>query len=274
MFSSFRQTTEQWWGLFLLATSLLTRLPVSLPKASRTGKGSASSKGANQGGANQGGAIGQACMAFPLVGLALGLMAAVVYSLTVSSFGNLGASLLAVATMVFASGAIHEDGLKDSADGIWGGSNKQARLKIMKDPTSGSYGVVALILVLSARVFFLAYLATGEAVFAIIIAAVLSRSAMAIPPFFLMPVGGKLGESFRPKSEHFASCLSVAVLIALLFGGVISGLGATMAAFAVAGVITCVAKLKLGGFNGDICGATQQVTEVAVLAALIFATAS
>jgi len=205
MLASFRKTFSQWWMLFTLATGFLTRFSVGRkPKAEIS--------------------LGQVSMAFPLVGLALGLLASLVYTLTVSSFGSLGASLLAVATMVLASGAIHEDGLKDSADGIWGGSTKQMRLKIMKDPTSGSYGVLALILVLSARIFFLASLPAVDAVSAILVAAVLSRAAMIVPPFFLKPVGGKLGRNLEPKSEHFSTCLSLAILFALLFGDVVSGL--------------------------------------------------
>lgn len=200
------------------------------------------------------------------------MVAALVYQVAIGSFGNLGAALLAVGAMVAITGALHEDGLKDAADGLFGGDTPQRRLQIMKDPTSGSFGVLALLLGLAGRIFFVAWLPPSEAVTALIVAAILSRTAMVAPAFFLTPVGeGKLGKSFRPNNETFATGSALGAVLALLFAGPVGGLGAIMAAIAAAGAMIVLAKRKIGGFNGDICGATQQLAEWAVLMALVLA---
>ena len=242
---------RQWWELSLQAAGFLTCLPLPAPKHRQLGKAAA---------------------AFSLVGLAVGLLAALVYQVTVGSFGNLGAALLAVGAMVAVTGALHEDGLKDAADGLLGGDTPQERLKIMKDPTSGSFGVLALVLSLSGRIFFVAWLPPGDAVRALIVAAILSRAAMVAPAFFLEPVGnGELGKSLRPSNETLATGSVLGAVLALLFAGPVGGLGAIMATIAAAGAMVTLAKKKIGGFNGDICGATQQLAEWMVLVALVLA---
>ncbi len=126
----------------------------------------------------------------------------------------------------------------------------------MKDPASVSFGVLALLLSVAGRVFFIAILSPGDATFALITAAVLSRAAILIPAFFLSPLeGSSLGRSFRPNNETLATGSALAAVLALLFAGPVGGLAAIMAAVAAAGAMTGLAKKRIGGYNGDICGA-------------------
>ena len=93
------------------------------------------------------GAIARATWALPVAGLLVGLAGALVYKIS-SRLGltpNL-AALLALATTALITGALHEDGLADTADGLGGGRTRERKLEIMRDSRIGTYGVCALIL--------------------------------------------------------------------------------------------------------------------------------
>ena len=81
---------------------------------------------------------------FPVVGIGIGLVSAVVLLLADRIWGPVVASLLAVAASIIVTGALHEDGLADTADGLGGGSSVEKRLAIMKDSRIGTYGTLAL----------------------------------------------------------------------------------------------------------------------------------
>ncbi|MEM8578904.1 MAG: adenosylcobinamide-GDP ribazoletransferase, partial [Pseudomonadota bacterium] len=110
----------------LLAALLLSRLP--LPRV----PDAAFAEGA------------RAVWAYPVVGLLLGAFAAGIGALAPTPVIGAG---LALAAMAMMTGALHEDGLADTADGLWGGQSRARRLEIMKDSRIGAYGVLALILV-------------------------------------------------------------------------------------------------------------------------------
>src|ERR1700740_173106 len=82
---------------------------------------------------------------FPVVGIGVGLVSAVVWLLADRIWGPVVASLLAVAASIAVTGALHEDGLADTADGLGGGSSVEKRLAIMKDSRIGTFGTLALV---------------------------------------------------------------------------------------------------------------------------------
>ncbi len=230
------------------ALMLLTRLPVPAARA-------AADRGA------------RAAWAYPLAGLAVGLIAALVGWLAGALPPALAAGLM-LAALVLATGALHEDGLADAADGLWGGQSRARRLEIMADSRIGSYGVVALVLSLGLRWAALASL-SAAAPAALIGAAVLSRAAM---PALMWALPNARGTGLsaatgRPSGTTAAAALGLAALAALPF------LGATLwpsllvlvVATAACGMI---ARARLGGQTGDVLGAAQQVAEVAILVAL------
>jgi len=215
----------------------------------------------------------------PLAGLILALPAA----LTLLAARGLGlgpflAAALAVTVMVLVTGALHEDGLADLADGC-GGATRERRLEIMRDSRLGSYGAIALALSLILRIGALATLADrlgAPAAAALLLAASLSRG-LALAPLALLPPARADGASAsvgRPTRETlgFAAVLGATILglsLAVLpLAGVLSAL--VCAGLAVLGV-TAFARRRLGGQTGDVIGASQQAGEIAALVGLLAA---
>lgn len=220
--------------------------------------------------------IGAAVWAFPLAGLVLGGLAAA--ALWAGLALGLPASLaagLALAAQVALTGALHEDGLADLADGLWGGRDAARRLEIMRDSRIGSYGTLALILSLGLRGQALAWLVAqdaGPAAGAIIVLAMTSRLAPVLLLATLPPARRDgLGHAARdvPGTAILAATL-IALAPALLLPGWLAML-AVQAAL-VAG-LAALARRRLGGQTGDVLGAGQQLAETGGWLALCTAAA-
>ncbi|MDH2310513.1 adenosylcobinamide-GDP ribazoletransferase [Methylobacterium brachiatum] len=219
----------------------------------------------------------------PLAGLILALPAALV--LAAGWWIGLGpflAATLAVAVMVLATGALHEDGLADVADGFGGGATLERRLEIMRDSRIGAYGGAALVLALALRIGALATLLdrTGyAAATALILVAALSRLAALAPMVLLPPArpGGLSASVGRPNRVSLWVALAIGLAVAL--AGVILGLPLRGVALMIlcAGLaalaLTRLARHMIGGQTGDVIGACQQIAEIAALLALVAASA-
>ncbi|WP_246043972.1 adenosylcobinamide-GDP ribazoletransferase [Ruegeria sediminis] len=235
-----------------LALVLLTRLPLPrLPDAVFTRQA-------------------QAAWAFPLAGLAVGLLACGV------GWIGLAADLspwicagLVLATMTFATGAMHEDGLADTADGFWGGFTPERRLEIMKDSHIGTYGVLALVLSQLLRFSAIAALIAGGAFWILPAAAIWSRALMPVM-MAALPNARGAGLSHRVGAPPASACmagLALALALILVVAGTSVMIPALFATLAAA-VLAAIAKAKIGGQTGDILGATQQAAEIGFLLAL------
>lgn len=232
-----------------LALGLLTRLP--LPGQPDMTRGAA------------------AAWAWPLAGIAPALLAGLAIWLS-SGLGPGLSAALALAVMAMVTGAMHEDGLADTADGFWGGWTMERRLEIMKDSHIGTYGVLALILSVLARWSLLAGLVTsGNALPALLAAAMLSRVPMVALMAWMPPArdGGLSRAVGQPPLEAAGIGGGVALLLALMLTGG-AAIWAALAVFLVALGIGALARAKIGGQTGDILGASQQLAEIAVLASL------
>ncbi len=235
-----------------VAIGLLTRLPVKLPQ-------SAYQRGA------------QAAWAFPVVGLVLaGAVSACAGLALWLGFAPEAAAVIALGLSVMMTGGLHEDGLADSADGLWGGWDRDRRLEIMKDSHIGSYGVIALVLTLGAQWWALSALLEARGAFwPLLAAATLSRAAMPVLMSALDHARstGLSHAQGRPSwGVTVIGCL-IAAGIAVIGAG---GTGVTLICVA-AGITAAMAMLahrKIGGQTGDILGATQKITEVALLLVL------
>ena len=130
---------------------------------------------------------------FPIVGFLVGLIIGLsCFGLQWAGLSPVLSSILAVFIGILITGALHEDGLADSADGFGGGQGTLNKLEIMRDSRIGSYGVLALILTLAARVFALSDLPiTYQSIILIICIAMVSRLAMACYLFWLPPCAGR-----------------------------------------------------------------------------------
>lgn len=208
--------------------------------------------------------------AAPLAGAVVGAICGAALLIAVwAGLPALVCALLAVAATMLVTGALHEDGLADTADGLGGGATRERKLEIMRDSRIGTYGVAALIFSVLLRVAALAVLSAGLAVTALIAAHMAGRAMI---PHFLgslpsartdgLSAGvGAVGE----RTAVIALAIGAAALI-LLLGPMTALVAATLlAAWFV--FLKALAQRQLGGHTGDICGALEQGGEIFVLLA-------
>lgn len=220
---------------------------------------------------------------FPGVGWLVGLWGAAVFALLQWGLsgpaGLLAAAVLSTAATAWMTGAFHEDGLADTADGLGGSAERARALEIMKDSRIGSYGAIALVLALGAKCALLAQLAgqgAGRAVAALVAAHVLSR----FMPLLLIRSLPHVGDTAQSKSKPLADAIGNGALaigflwalpaVALLAWahGPVRAAAAVAAASLAAGWMARRLWRRLQGFTGDGLGAVQQLSEIALYLAL------
>lgn len=221
--------------------------------------------------------------AIPLAGTVMGLLGGLaLYMGALAGFPDFLSATLALTVLVLASGAMHEDGLADTADGWGGGRDIAHRLTIMRDSRVGSYGALALMLSLMLRVGALMALMEAftpiQAALALVAASAFSRATgilmlRALPP---ARVDGASAAFGQPSHKAALSCTLMAALIVAVILIPSFGVGATFAGIiaplAALYVMMRASQRLLGGQTGDVAGATQQISEIVfLLAVLIFA---
>nr|WP_309501926.1 adenosylcobinamide-GDP ribazoletransferase [uncultured Roseovarius sp.] len=217
---------------------------------------------------------GAAAWAYPVAGLVIGGIAGLAGCL--ATYFGLPAAIAAVVALtcqVVITGAMHEDGLADSADGLWGGWDRTRRLEIMKDSRIGAYGVIALCLSLLCRwalLWLLFEVSAGGALAAIIATAALSRSAIPVLMWRLPQAraGGLSHSVGAPDGQTVLTGLALGAIAAFILIW-----GSALSAILLAALVTLgagrIARAKIGGQTGDILGAVQQLVEIAVLMAIV-----
>lgn len=246
--TTFRDIAPRLLPDLLSGFALLTRLPV--PGHAPSGAGSA--------------------WAWPLVGAVLGAIGAAAAGVALwlgLTPGVVAVLVLALAAML--TGGLHEDGLSDTADGLFGGWTRVRRLEIMKDSRVGSYGVLALVLLTLARWSALATLLSAGQVWMLIAVGAVSRAPMAVIMATLPNARGD-GLSHatgRPSLPVALAGAALAVAIAFVVAGwsALPMLGLVALATAL---LARSAQARIGGQTGDILGAAQQLAEAAALAVL------
>lgn len=235
------------------ALGLLSRLPV------RVNPDQAQERGA------------RTAWAYPIagavIGILLGLIALAALAIGLAAPVAAGLTLVASALM---TGALHEDGLADTADGFWGGAEPERRLDIMKDSRIGTYGVLALILFSLLKWSALTVLFEQDHVFfALFGTAVLSRLPMVILMQSLPNARGSGLSASQGEPGETAVFASIGIGAVLGFIGI--GGNIFPAVLLTAGLIWLLARTataKIGGQTGDVLGAAQQISEVTVLSVL------
>lgn len=227
------------------------------------------------------GSMGRTARAFPLAGLVIAAPSALLLVLLPHRAETaLLLAFLALTLSTLLSGALHEDGLADSADGLFGGRDREHALTIMKDSRIGAYGVIALILSFGLRTAALAALVVMAptsplAPLALLAAACLSRAIMvwhwqALPP---ARPGGTAAAVGQPSPASRSAALALggvfALVLPLLGGAPPLPLTFAVATAAMAAILFArKVRQTIGGHTGDTIGATQQITETAFLCAL------
>lgn len=221
---------------------------------------------------------------FPGVGWLVGVLSAAVLAGLLAVLPPVAAApwVAAVGCTVFSvllTGAFHEDGLADLADGLGGSYDRERALDIMKDSRIGSFGAIALVLGLLAKLSLLALLLQADAALAVVacwLAHVVSRTA----PLFIIRSLPHVGDTPRSKSKPLADRIGTGSLLAgLVWCGAALALAVWWRPQApwLAGLLGAALGLwwmrrllarRLQGFTGDGLGATQQVCEVTCLLGL------
>ena len=210
---------------------------------------------------------------FPLVGALVGGVGGVAFWVARGAgLPGLPCSILAVAAMVLTTGALHEDGLADTADGLGAGENRAKALDIMRDSRIGSFGATALVLVLLARVTALASLWEPGLVAALLVGAGAASRALMPAVMYLQPsarASGLAAEAGRPEPARVLAAVLVALAISFLALPSGTALRAAIAAAAVGLTAAALLGRRFGGCTGDTLGAVQQLAEVAFYYAVL-----
>ena len=210
---------------------------------------------------------------FPVVGALLGLTGAGTFALSAAlGFPSFLAASVTLCVLILLTGALHEDGLADMADGFGGGRTRDDKLRIMRDSKLGSYGALALILGLMLRVGALTSLANPWNVAAALIAAsTLSRAAMPIA-MTIMDQARKEGlaaNAGRPHPGRAGLGLIIAILIAKLGLPWLHVVIVVVIACLGSALVLILARRQIGGITGDVLGALQQIIEIMGLLTLV-----
>jgi adenosylcobinamide-GDP ribazoletransferase len=249
---------------FLLAIQFFTRIPVTGRLADWVGYSPAM--------------LRNSAAHFPGVGWVVGGLTALVFAAVLAALPAQAASVwvAAVFSTVFSvllTGAFHEDGLADTADGLGGGLTRERALEIMKDSRIGTYGSIALVLALTSKLGLLVLLNqvnTAWPVAALFAAHVTSRLA----PLFLIRAMVHVGDTPHSKSKPLAESIGNSGVLAglvwwsaamaltaflvptlpILAGSIGATLGMAFMAWRL--------HVSLQGFTGDGLGATQQLSEI------------
>lgn len=248
-----------WTDDLAAALRLLTRLPVPRhlpadPDWSRAGR------------------------AYPLVGLLIGSIGALAFVL--AGFLGLPAvlcALLALAATIAVSGALHEDGLADVADGFGGGGDRDRKLAIMRDSRIGTYGVLALLLSVGLRAVALAALGApalgAPALVAAALPAVHALARALLPAVMLgLPLArrdGLAAATGKPRARDVFTALGLGIGAVWLLWGPGTALLLFAVAAALAAGLSWLARRQVGGYTGDLLGAVEQAVETVLLLILV-----
>lgn len=212
-------------------------------------------------------ALSRALLWFPLVGALAGAAAGAVHWLAAKELSPMLSALATLVVLVLLTGAFHEDGLADTADGLGGGWSRERSLEIMRDSRIGSYGTIALVLSLLARWLLLSNLQPGAFFQTVVVAHVLCRWTALPLSFFLGPARGQDGQSARVAQRVTVRTLLFGTLLAIVVSAVMLRWKAWLPLL-VAAVSSLIGGAyfhkRLGGITGDCFGAANQIVEIAI----------
>lgn len=215
----------------------------------------------------------QSVWAFPLVGLIVALIVGVCASIGLAfGLSPAMAAGLALAAQIMITGAMHEDGLADTFDGLWGGWEAARRLEIMKDSRIGAYGVIALNLSLILRWAALwALFSNGSVIAPLVAVAMLSRAPMVVLMCVMKSARSKGLAASQGRPTRHAALLACVIALAgaLVFTGFSGAIVAAVLCAGAAAGLGAIAQAKIGGQTGDILGASQQICEIVALSVLV-----
>ena len=243
-------TMNEWLDDFKTALAFLTRLPMPHPHGAMPRNFVRAHRMFPVVGALIGAAVGLSCLALRAAGLP-----------------DLAAAAVALGAGMLLTGALHEDGLADVADGFGGGRDTAAKLEIMRDSRLGTYGAVVLLVSFTAKLAALAALPDAQIVYGMIAAHALARGVLPVMSLNL-PYARKDGlaaNAGQPDAAVAMVAIVMAVVIALLALSWTAAFWAVLVSAGGAVAMAWLARRQIGGQTGDVLGAAEQVVETAVL---------
>lgn len=212
--------------------------------------------------------FGQALPWFPAVGLVLGLIVAAADWALRQVFPPFAASALVVVLLVVLTGALHLDGLADTADAVFGHATPERRLEIMRDPRTGAFGATALACVLLLKIAAVVSLPGPARLGTLVLAPVVGRwSIVLLATLFPYARPQGLGTPLKASAEPRVLILATGLPVAIALGAHPAMLALTAIGAAVALAAGRWLMTKLPGLTGDCYGAVCEVVETAVLLA-------
>jgi adenosylcobinamide-GDP ribazoletransferase len=209
---------------------------------------------------------------FPAIGLIIGASGAAVMWLAALVLPAPLPAILSTAVTLLMTGAIHEDGLADTADGLGGGATRERALEIMKDPRVGVFGAIALMLMLLLKIATLSLMPLLTAMAALVAAHAFSRFCAVLVIF----ASRYVGSADRSRAAPVVEQVKIGdVIVAALFGLPALALCGPRVLVAILVALMSVALLtrwcvrRIGGYTGDTLGATQQLAEIGCYVALL-----
>jgi len=214
----------------------------------------------------------------PLVGAVVGFLTGIV-DRALAPVGELPAAFLAIGASLLLTGAFHEDGLADTSDALGGGSDRARVFAILKDSRIGTFGAAALVVSIGARAALVAELGPRA-----VVALVLAGSVSRVVPIWLMVALPYVTDDATSKSRSVLRGGRLQAAVATAWGGLALGAAVfhgdveperailLVATTVLVGAVTAWRyRRRLGGITGDFLGATEQLSEIATLAALAYA---
>ncbi len=207
---------------------------------------------------------------FPAVGALLGLIAGSTFALAASVTSPLLGAVTATALLAILTGALHLDGVADAADGMFGAGDIARRLEVMRDSRVGSFGLVAVVLLLVGDVAALAAISPPKAIVALVIAGAMSRWALLLV-IATVPYVRQAGLGVAACGPHrsFDLALGTAITAIVCVLDWKRAAAAVLVVLLIAAVVGVLSRRRIGGATGDIYGATTELTQLGVL--IVFA---
>ena len=244
---------NEWLDDLRTAVAFLTRLPMPHPQGPMPQNFVRAHRVFPLVGALIGGAVGLVCLGLRAIGVP-----------------DLAAAALALGASAILTGALHEDGLADVADGFGGGRDRESKLEIMRDSRLGTYGALILLVSFVARVAALAAIPDSLVVPGLIAAHALARGVLPAMSMSLpyARADGLARNAGQPDRTIAASAAGIALLIALLVLSWATAFWAAILASLSAAGMVWLARRQIGGQTGDVLGGAEQVAETAILVLL------
>lgn len=204
---------------------------------------------------------------FPVIGILIGIIAAVSNSLFSMALPGNTASVLTVIVMTLLTGGLHKDGIADTADGLFGGRDAAKRLDIMRDSRIGTFGVIALIADFLLKVALITAIPSKFKTAALIMMPLAGRWGMvlALYLFKYARTEGKAKAFFENTTTKVFSIATALVFVPAFFLAGFKGLAAAVLAGIGAYTVGNYIEKKINGMTGDTLGAVNEICEILAL---------